>query len=98
MAEQKQEGIKDYADGWIKEREGTDVPGFLKLAIPVIALFCIGYVVVYMNGEVGHADRGLLVQKFNEVTQSSSGLMYAVAALMVVYGIIVVAFAIRKKH
>ena len=24
--------IKEYADGWITEREGTDVPGFLKLA------------------------------------------------------------------
>jgi len=24
--------IKDYAGGWITEREGTTVPGFLKLA------------------------------------------------------------------
>ena len=98
MAEQKQEGIKDYADGWIREREGTEVPGFLKLAIPVIALFCTAYLVVYMNGEVGHADRGTLVQRFNEVTQSSSGLMYAIAAMMVVYLIIVTLFALRKKH
>ena len=98
MAEQKQNGIKDYADGWIREREGTEVPGFLKLATPVIALFCIVYLVVYMNGEVGHSDRGALVQRLNEATHSSSGLMYAVAALMMVYGIIVVAFAIRKKH
>ena len=29
--------IKEYADGWITEREGTEVPGFLKLAYIVIA-------------------------------------------------------------
>lgn len=98
MNEQKQTEIKDYADGWITEREGTDVPGFLKLAIPVISLFCIAYVVIYMNGEVSHSDRGELVRKLNEVTHSSSGLMYAVAAMMVVYAIIAVVFALRKKH
>lgn len=98
MSDPKETGLKEYAEGWITEREGTGVPGFLKLAMPVIALFCVAYVVVYMNGEVGHSDRGALVQKFNEVTQSSSGLMYAIAALMVIYGIIVVAFAMRKNH
>lgn len=98
MAEQKQTGIKDYADGWIREREGTEVPGFLKLAIPVVSLFCIAYVVIYMNGEVGHSDRGELVRKFNEATQSSSGLMYAIAVMMVVYAVIAIVFALRKRH
>lgn len=33
MAEtQTQQEIKEYADGWITERKGTDVPAFLKLA------------------------------------------------------------------
>ena len=36
MIEQKNE-LKDYADGWITERKGTDVTGFLKLAYIVIA-------------------------------------------------------------
>ena len=99
MAEQKKEtGIKDYADGWITEREGTEVPGFLKLAFPVIAIGCIAYIFVYMNGETTHADRGVLVQKFNEVTQSSSSFMYLVGALAVLFAIVVVGFAFRKSH
>ncbi len=99
MAEEKKEtGIKEYADGWITEREGTEVPGFLKLAFPVIAIGCIGYIFIYMNGETTHSDRGVLVQKFNEVTQSSSGFMYLVGALAVLFAVIVVSFAYRKSH
>jgi len=99
MAEQKDQiRIKEYAEGWITEKEGTDVPGFLKLAFPVIALFCVAYIFVYMNGETTNADRGYLVQKFNEVSQSSSGLMFSVAALAIMFGVIVVVFALRKSH
>jgi hypothetical protein len=99
MAEEKKEtGIKEYADGWITEREGTGVPGFLKLAFPVIALGCVAYIFIYMNGETAHSDRGVLVQKFNEVTQSSSGFMYFVGALALLFAVIVVSFAFRKSH
>ena len=99
MAEEKKgTGIKEYADGWITEREGTEVPGFLKLAFPVIAIGCIAYIFIYMNGETTHGDRGVLVQKFNEVTQSSSGFMYLVGALAVLFAVIVVSFAYRKSH
>ena len=100
MAEPQKEQtrIKEYAEGWITEREGTEVPGFLKLAFPIIALGCVAYIFTYMNGETSHADRGFLVQKFNEVTQSSSVLMYFVAALALVFAVVVVAFAFRKSH
>lgn len=99
MAEQQKDtGIKNYAEGWITEREGTPIPGFLKLSFPVIALGAIAYIIIYMNGETTHADRGALVQRFNEVTQSSNGLMYMVAALAVVFAIVVVGFAFRKSH
>jgi hypothetical protein len=90
--------IKNYADGWITEREGTEVPGFLKLAFAVIALGCMGYLILFMNGEVDHADRGPLVRAFNAATETSATLMYGVAALMVVFGIIVVLFSVRKSH
>jgi hypothetical protein len=95
--ENKEKNIKEYADGWITEREGTDVPGFLKLAYPIIGLFCCAYLVVYMNGEVGHSDRGLLVQAFNKVTGTADGLMYFVTALAVIYVVIAVLFALRKS-
>lgn len=98
IEQEKQSGIKQYADGWINEREGTEVPGFLKLAIPLIALFGVAYVIVYMNGETTHSDRGTLVRIFNEATQSSGALMYAVGALAAIYGIIVAVFAFRKSH
>lgn len=90
--------IQSYADGWIMERKGTGVPTFLKFAYIVIAAGVIGYFFLYMNGEVNHTDRGPLVRHFNQVTQSSPALMYAVAALVVIYAVIVVAFAFKAVH
>ena len=88
--------IKEYADGWITEREGTTVPGFLKLAYIVIAGGCAAYFLMYMYGDVNQPERGPLVRALNAATEASGGLMYAIAALIVVYGVIVVAFAFGK--
>jgi len=90
--------IKDYADGWITEREGTDIPGFLKFAYIVIAGGALTYFLIYMYGEVNHPDRGHLVRAMNAATEASAGLMYAIAALIVVFGVVVVAFSFSKPH
>mgnify|MGYP005811684015 CR=1 FL=1 len=89
---------KDYAGGWITEKKGTDVPGFLKLAFPIIGLFCAGYLIVFMNGETTHSDRGALVQAFNRATTGADSFMYVVEALALVFVVIVVSFAFRKSH
>jgi len=94
----KQDGIKEYADGWITERKGTDVPMFLKVAYVFIAGGCLTYLIIFMNGEVNHSDRGVLVRAFNAATQSSSGLMYAVAGIGLVYALILIVFAFSKAH
>ena len=103
MSEQKpvpsgEPEVKEYAGGWIRERKGTDAPVFLKIAFPIIGLSCVSYFIVYMNGEVSHSERGAIVRQFNDATQSSSGLMYAVAGMALIYVLLVVAFAIRKFH
>ncbi len=90
--------LKEYAGGWITEREGTTVPAFLKFAYIVIAGGCLTYFLVYMNGEVDHADRGKLVRAMNAATEASNGLMYGIAALILIFGIVVVAFAFGKPH
>jgi len=90
--------VKEYADGWITERKGTDVPVFLKFAYIVIAAGCIAYFFIYMNGEVNHSDRGILVRQMNQATQSSSGFMYLVAALAVIGCALIVKFAFSKFH
>jgi hypothetical protein len=90
--------IKEYADGWITEQSGTAVPGFLKLAYVVIAGGCLAYFLIYMNGEVNHADRGHLVRALNAATEASAGLMYAIAAMIVVFGVVVVLFSFGKSH
>ena len=96
MADNK---IKEYADGWITEREGTEVPGFLKLAYIVIAGGALGYFFLYMYGETSHPDRGQLVRALNAATEASAGLMYAIAAMIVVFGIVVVVFSlVPSKH
>jgi len=90
--------IHEYAEGWISERKGTGVPTFLKFAYVVIMLGVIGYFFLYMFGEVNHSDRGALVRQFNQATQSSPGFMYMVIAMVVVYAIIVIAFAFKAVH
>jgi hypothetical protein len=101
MADKKQQPeveLKDYAGGWIQEKKGTEVPGFLKLAFPIIGLSAVGYLVLYMNGETTHSERGVLVQAFNRVTGGADTFMYVVMALALVFVVSVVLFAVRKSH
>jgi SNF family Na+-dependent transporter len=90
--------IHEYADGWISERKGTGVPTFLKFAYIVIMAGVIGYFFIYMNGEVNHSDRGALVRQFNQMTQSSPAFMYTVIAMVVIFAVIVIAFAFKAVH
>jgi hypothetical protein len=89
---------KDYAGGWITEKEGTEPPAFLKVAIPVIGLSGVAYIVIYMNGEIAHSTRGPLVQEFNRATSTNDAFMYGVAALVLVFVVVVAGFAMRKSH
>jgi hypothetical protein len=90
--------IKEYAGGWITEREGTEIPAFLKFAYIVIAGGAVTYFLLYMFGEVNHPDRGPLVRAMNAATEASAGLMYAIAALIVIFGVITVVFSFGKPH
>ena len=93
----KNEELTEYAGGWMTERKGTEVPGFLKIAFPIIGLGCVSYFILYMNGEVSHDDRGPLVRLFNQATTSADGFMYIVAGMALVFVITVVLFAFRKS-
>lgn len=88
--------IKEYADGWMTERKGTDAPLFLKAAFVIIPLGALVYFLVYMNGETFHSDRGALVRAFNKVTGTADGFMYFVMGLIVIYAIILILFAFKK--
>jgi hypothetical protein len=96
--EPEKSNLKDYAGGWITEREGTDIPTFLKFAYIVIAGGAVAYFLLYMYGEVNHSERGPLVRALNAATGASAGLMYAIAALIVIFGIITVVFSFGKPH
>jgi choline-glycine betaine transporter len=88
--------IKEYAGGWITEREDAGIPGFLKLSYIAIAGGALAYFFIYMYGEVNNAGRGYLVRAMNAATEASAGLMYAIAALIAVFGVVVVSFAFGK--
>ena len=94
--EQPKSELHDYAGGWITERKGTKIPGFLKLAYPVIALACLAYIIIYMNGEIHHDTRGPLVQQLNAVTGNANSFMYIIAGLIVIYALILFAFIFGK--
>ncbi|HEY2858453.1 MAG TPA: hypothetical protein VGJ21_08560 [Terracidiphilus sp.] len=99
MSEEKKPELTEYAGGWITERKGTEIPGFLKLAYPIIAIAALAYLFIYMNGEVGHSTRGTLVRQLNAVTGNANTFMYVVGAVIAVYVVIVLAFLFGKsKH
>ena len=99
MAEPKDSNeLKSYAEGWMTERKGTEIPTFLKFAYIVIAAGCFAYFLIFINGEVDHATRGTLVRQFNAVTGTANGFMYFVAALIAIFAIITVRFAFSKFH
>jgi hypothetical protein len=91
--------LKEYSDGWITERKESEIPGFLKLAYPIIAIAALVYLVVFMNGEVNHSTRGIFVQQLNAVTGTANIFMYFVGAMIVAYAVILLAFVFGKqKH
>jgi Na+/H+ antiporter NhaC len=100
MSEEKkgQEELKEYAGGWMTERKGTDAPGFLKLAFPVIGLGCVAYLFLQIYGDVDHATRGPLVKQFIQVSKTSPAVSFTVASLALIYVVTVVVFAFRKPH
>jgi hypothetical protein len=88
--------LKDYAGGWLTERKGTDIPGFLKLAFPIIGVCTALYIVVQMMGDVDHATRGPFVRQFNKVSVTSPGFQYFVFALAAIYVAVLLVFTYRK--
>jgi len=90
--------LKEYAGGWITELKGTVIPGFLKLAYPVIAIAMLTYLFIFMNGEVNHSTRGELVKQLNAVTGTAPVMMFVVAALIAIYLVILVTYVLRKPE
>jgi uncharacterized membrane protein YebE (DUF533 family) len=88
--------LKEYAGGWMTERKHTEIPGFLKLATPIIALGGVAYLVLQMYGDIHNAERGGLVAQFNKVSHPSPAVSYTVAALVLVYAIIISRFVFSK--
>ena len=89
--------LKQYADGWITERKGTTIPGFLKLAYPIIGIAVLIYIFIYMNGEITHSTRGPLVQQLNAVTGTANVFMFVVAGMILAFLLILCLFLFRKS-
>ena len=70
----------------------------LRICYVVIASACIAYLILFMYGEVGHAERGPLVQQFNRATFTSDPLMYSIAGLAAAFFVGVSIFAAQKPH
>ena len=75
-----------------KIRDHVEMPIFLKLALPLIGLCCTAYIVLQMYGDVDHATRGKFVQEFNRVSQTNPSLQDIVAALALIYVVIMAVF------
>lgn len=97
----KDSPVHEIAGGWITERKGTPIPGFLKLAYVGFCLFGLGYLFLWFRGETGHATRGPLVESFN-LSSPPPGLMWIVflAAVLLVYvvGLWLYAFTAKEEE
>ncbi|MBI4903724.1 MAG: hypothetical protein HY820_08820 [Acidobacteria bacterium] len=98
QANKPQDEIQEIAGGWITERKHTQVPGFLRFSYIIIGVSTVSYLVLQMYGDVGHPDRGSLVEQFNRISETSPGLMYGVAALAAVFFLAVIMFAFGEKE
>lgn len=88
--------LKEYAGGWMTERKRHRRPDISQSGICRHSAGALTYLIVYMNGETDHADRGVLVQAFNRATGTANGFMYIVGGLIAIYIIILVIFAFKK--
>lgn len=88
----------DIAGPWITEKNDSPVPPFLRVCYVVVASACVAYLILFMYGEVGHAERGPLVQQFNRATVTNEPLMYSIAGLAAAFFVGVSIFAARKPH
>ena len=77
-------GVHELAGGWITERTGMPIPGFLKLAYVGFGLFGIWYLFTYWKGETAHATRGPLVKQINEVMGSPAAPWFAFIAVILI--------------
>jgi hypothetical protein len=98
VTEKPKTELKEYAGGWMTERKGTDAPAFLKFVLPLFALAAVGYIFIFMNGEVTHSTRGKLVQQLNMTTGSADVFMYMVAGFIAVFLIILTGYLFSKPH
>ena len=97
MAEK--EKIHELAGGWITERAGTPIPGFLKLTYVGFCLFGLFYLVRYWAGETSHATRGALVQEANKIMQvPGSGWLAVIGVCLLAFVIGLLAFAFSKEE
>jgi len=89
---------KEPSEGPMAQGENTGVPRLLKLALAAIVAGCTAYFFMLLNGGSSSASRGALARAMDAATQTSAALMYAMTALIVIYGLIVVAGAVRERH
>jgi hypothetical protein len=94
----ERQGSEQGAGGNIAPREGAPLPAFLKIAFAAIVAGCGFCFLMFLHGAAGRAGRGALAQAMDAATQTSAVLMYAVTALVVIYGVIAVAGALRQRE
>jgi len=101
MTDEKDPQIHELAGGWITERKGTVVPGFLKLTYVGFCAFGLVYLVRYWQGELGHETRGPLVQQANALAELPGSAWLAVIGGCVVLftlGLLWFAFVARTEE
>ncbi len=91
--------IHELAGGWITERKGTPVPGFLKLTYVGFCAFGLIYLFSYMAGEVNHATRGPLVKQLNAVMDQPGTPWFALlGTLIAAYTALLLWYALVRKE
>jgi len=80
----EKEELHEIAGGWITERKGTPIPGFLKLTYIGFCLFGLYYLFTYWMGETTHSTRGALVAQFNQTAKEPAAWWHITLAVILI--------------
>ena len=87
---------EEYVDD-STNRTRAGLPGLLKAAYLVIAGGCLGYFSLRLDSKAGDYEDAQ-VRVLNAATQASAVLVYAIAAMVIIFGLVVISCSFGRRR
>ena len=90
--------LEPYRAGGSNRRKQAPLPGLPRLGVAGIAVAAMGYFLFLVNSAVVRPGRAPLVRALDTAANASAGVMYAITALVVIFGVAVVVLSLGKPE